>query len=68
MKLVYCVYCGSIPGNASACPAREDGVSAHGFVNSNVEVYCIYCGKTPGAPEVCPARKGPGKKHEFVSK
>jgi hypothetical protein len=68
LKLVYCVYCGSIPGNASACPAREDGVSAHGFINSNVEVYCIYCGKTPGAPEVCPARKGPGKKHEFVSK
>jgi hypothetical protein len=68
LKLVYCVYCGSIPGNASACPAREDGVSAHGFVKSNVEVYCIYCGKTPGAPEVCPARKVPGKKHEFVSK
>jgi len=38
LKLVYCIYCGSTPGNTSACPAREDGMSAHGFVNSDVEV------------------------------
>jgi hypothetical protein len=68
LKLVYCIYCGATPGHASTCPAREDGASAHGFVNSDVEVYCIYCGKTPGTPEVCPSRNGREKKHGFVSK
>ncbi len=52
-KLVYCQYCGQIPGNEGRCEVDRFRDGSHSFVASEEIVLCKYCGKTPRIGSKC---------------
>jgi hypothetical protein len=66
MTVIYCGYCGVIPGDASECVIVTYGHATHDFTKSDEPVVCQYCGAAPGKTTECIIEEFGFAAHRFV--